>query len=207
MGVIASHLAQRYGRPAIALAMDEHRGTGSGRSIPIFNLLEALRACQELLVRFGGHAQACGLTVERKHLDSFRALVNDRARSVLGQEGLVRSRSVDLELPLKDVTRQWVEELERLAPYGFGNPRPTVVIRRLGIEPQSPRRATLFDGTLRLVARGRFEGLRSSERYDVVANPTLMAGEPALSVSDVKGSVAPSGHDRISGTRNTHVPA
>lgn len=188
MGVLASQLSQRYGRPAIAIAMGERHGTGSGRSIPLFNLLEALQACQGLLVRFGGHAQACGLTVDRKHLEPFRALLNQRAREALGREGLLRIRTVDLELPLQAVAPGWVGEVERLAPFGQGNPRPSVVIRRVTLEVRSPRTAVLSDGAGRVAARGVFPGLPQGGRYDVVANPTLVEGDVVLAASDVRSA-------------------
>ena len=191
MGPLASQLAERYGRPAIAIAMREERGTGSGRSLPPFNLLEALRSCQELLVQFGGHAQACGLMVDRKHLDVFRATVNQQAKTVLGRDGLVSTRVVDLELPLSAIRPAWVGETERFAPFGRGNPRPSVVIRRLGIEMQSPRKAVLTDGTVRMAAKGPFPSLDPDERYDVLAIPSLADGEVVLTVSDVKGAQPP----------------
>jgi single-stranded-DNA-specific exonuclease len=192
-GPLASQLAARYGRPAIAIAMDERLGVGSGRSIPVFNLLEALHSCQEFLLRYGGHAQACGLTVDRKHLEQFRALVNEAARRSLGREGLVKVRMVDLELPLGSVARGWVDETARLAPFGQGNPRPTVALRRVTIEIRSPRTATLSDGTHRVPAKGSFFGVDSGSRYDVLASPGVVEGTLVLTVSDVRGAAAPSG--------------
>ncbi len=196
MGPLAAQLSQRYGRPAIAIAMDGHQGTGSGRSVPLFNLLEALKACQGLLVRFGGHAQACGLTVDRTQLEPFRALVNQQARAALGPQGLLRSRWADLELPLGDIQPDWVEETERFAPFGQGNPRPTVAIRDVRIEATSARMAVLNDGTRRVAAKGRFPAPAEGERYDVLASPTLVERRLWLLVSAVKGSAGPWGPDR-----------
>jgi single-stranded-DNA-specific exonuclease len=200
MGPLASQLSQRYHRPAIAIAMDGAQGTGSGRSVPIFNLLKALQACQDLLVRFGGHAQACGLTVDRKHLEAFHALVNQQARRSMGREGLMRSRLVDLELPLEGVTPDWVEDVEGFEPFGQGNPRPTVAIRNVAIEQRSARTAVVSDGTRQVAARGAFaENLLAGRvdggraRCDLVASPALEDGELVLMVSDVKDEAAPWG--------------
>jgi len=190
MGPLASQLAQRYGRPSIALAMDDRRGTGSGRSIPLFNLLEALQACQELLVRFGGHAQACGLIVDRKHLERFRVVVNEQARRALGPQDLMRTRRIDVELSLRAVEPRWVHETERFAPFGQGNPRPTVLIGHLTIETRSPRVAVLCDGRRRVSATGRALTGFSDGPYDVVASPSLVNGELVLAVSDVRASTA-----------------
>ncbi len=200
VGPLAAQLAERYGRPAIAIAVEQHQGVGSGRSIPLFNLLEALRACQGLLVRFGGHAQACGLTVDRKNLEPFRTIVNRHAHESLGREGLIRTRVVDLELPLGAVAPQWVQEIERFAPFGQGNPRPTVMIRRLTVTLKSPRTAILSDGKTHVVGKGTFSAclspacdvpgtaLGSEGRYDVVASPALVEGELVLMVSEARGA-------------------
>lgn len=200
MGPLAAQLAQRYHRPAIAIAMAQQQGTGSGRSVPHFNLLDALRACQPLLMRFGGHAQACGLTVDRAQLEPFRELVNEQAKRSLGPQGLIPSRSVDLELPLSAIARRWVQEAEQLAPFGQGNPRPTVAIRRVTFEVRSPRVAVCSDGRTELAAKGSFAGVVSGERYDVVATPTLAGDVVTLTVSDVRGAAAPSRPARTSGT-------
>ena len=200
MGPLASQLAQQYGRPAIAIAMDEHQGTGSGRSVPRFNLLEALQACEGMLRRFGGHAQACGLTVDRKHLDAFRERINEEARRTLGRDGLVRTKTADVELTLEALELRWVEETSRLAPFGYGNPRPTALIRRLRLEQASPRTGVLSDGTTRMAARGSFAALVVGEWYDVLATPAAEAGELTLLVSDARGAAEPSAPGLSAGT-------
>lgn len=191
MGPLAAQMAQQYGRPTIAIAMDERDGIGSGRSIPLFNLLDALKACQGLLTRFGGHAQACGLTVDRRQLEPFRELVNQHARVSLGRQGLVKTRTIDLELPLSAVESGWVGEVDRFAPFGQGNPRPTVVIRRVTIEPKSPRTAVISDGTVRMLGKGSYPAGVAGASYDVVAIPSLAEGELVLTLSDAKASAAP----------------
>jgi len=191
MGPLATQLSRRYGRPAIAIAMSGQQGVGSGRSVPLFNLLEALNACREVLVQFGGHAQACGLTVDRKHLESFRALVNHQAKTALGPQGLIRSRWVDFELPLGGIQADWVEEAQRFAPFGQGNPPPTVAVRGVRIEAASPRTAMLSDGTHRVAARGSFSALAEGERYDVLVSPTLAERRLLLAVSAVRASAGP----------------
>ena len=193
MGPLASQLTARYGRPAIAIAVEKHRGTGSGRSIPLCNLLELLKSCQGLLEQFGGHAQACGLTVHLKNLEPFRSLVNRQAQRSLGREGLVRTRTLDLELSCLAIQPRWVEEAQRLAPFGPGNPRPSVLIRRVIMEQKSSRTGWLTDGTRRVAARGTFPPVDSEARYDVAVSPTVSDGELILSVHEAKAASAPSG--------------
>ena len=197
MGPLASRLAQRYGRPAIALALGERQGIGSGRSIPLYNLLEALQACQDLLLRFGGHAQACGLTVDRSHLEPFRAQVNQHAKLALGPEGLLRTRQIDLDVSLSELEAGWIEQAQGFAPFGQENPRPAVIIRRVLVESVSPRTTVLSDGTRRVAVRGRkLDGIRGW--CDVVASPALDEDELVLTVSDVRGAGEPSALARTS---------
>jgi single-stranded-DNA-specific exonuclease len=206
MGPLASMLAERYGRPAIAIAMKQRRGVGSGRSVPVYDLLSALKRCQRLLMEFGGHAQACGLTLNARDLEPFRALVNNDAREQLGREGLLRTRRVDLELPLAALEPAWVKRLEQFAPFGHGNPRPTVVIRHLAIETTSPRTGWVTDGKRRVRAKGSLPTVLGT-RYDVAATPAVVGGEMVLMVSDVRVSSGLSAPDRTSGTSYRRGPA
>jgi single-stranded-DNA-specific exonuclease len=191
MGPVASQLAERYGRPAIAIAMRQHQGTGSARSIPAVNLLEVLRTCRELLVGFGGHAQACGLTLETRNMERFRALVNERAGRLLDREALVPTRTLDLELPLEGVSPGWVAQAERFAPFGQGNARPTVVVRGLEVTARSPRTGWVADGRRRIAARGRLPVPVAGGRYDVVATPGLDDGEVVLTLADARAATGP----------------
>lgn len=206
MGPVASLLAERYGRPAIAIAMKERRGVGSGRSVPVYDLLSALKRCQRWLEAFGGHAQACGLTLDARHLESFRALVNRDAQEQLGREGLLRTRRIDLELTLSAVEAGWVQELERFAPFGRGNARPSVVIRRLTIETASPKTGWVTDGIRRVRAKGSLPAVPGA-CYDVTASPALVEGELVLMVNDARVSTGLSAPGRTSGTSYTRGPA
>ena len=207
MGPLASQLARRYGRPAIALAMDDEQGTGSGRSVGRFNLFEALRGCQDLLVRFGGHAQACGLTVHRKDVDRFRELLNQRARVVFQEwETLFNTRTVDLELLLSQVQAAWVGEVARLSPFGQGNLRPTVLLRRMSLRSLSARTGTVSDGTVRVAVRGRVPVVDPEGVYDVVASPALASGELVLTLGEARVSEAPPAPVQTSGTTYRRAP-
>ncbi|MBI3323045.1 MAG: hypothetical protein HYZ95_01115, partial [Candidatus Omnitrophica bacterium] len=100
MGPVAAQLAGRFGRPAIAIAFGGRVGVGSGRSPSAFNLLEALRACEGMLLRYGGHPQACGLTIQATHLDGFRESINSHARASLAHRTLIPRLRVDAETSL-----------------------------------------------------------------------------------------------------------
>ena len=186
MGPLAAQLMERYARPTIAIALDEHVGVGSGRSPTMFNLFEALRACQGILLRYGGHPQACGLTIHTQHLEQFREDINRHAETALGRRHLVRTLSIDAQLTVSDVTPRLAVAIERFKPFGPGNPRPLVLIRRVAIVMRQAGETWLADGTARVKVRGRVVGLVPSERYDVVTRLVSTQDEVALSLCDAR---------------------
>ena len=129
MGPIAAQLVDRFERPAIALALEETVGTGSGRSIEAFNLFEALRACEGMLMRYGGHPQACGLTISASQIDGFRGRINEYARQALARRRLIPRLKIDVVLALKELTSSVAEAFEAFRPFGPGNPQPVVMVR------------------------------------------------------------------------------
>ena len=128
IGVVASRIAERHNRPAVLIAMDGERGTGSGRSIPAFDLLGGLDACAERLVRHGGHRAAAGLEIAREELDAFREAFAAHAESALGPDDLVREERVDAVVSGGDLGHGLAEELAQLAPFGHGNPAVSLLV-------------------------------------------------------------------------------
>ena len=200
MGPLASQLMERYARPTIAIAFEEHLGVGSGRSPSGFNLFEALRACQGMLVRYGGHPQACGLTIRAERLEQFREDINRHAETALGRRSLVRSLVMDAQVTLADVTPRLAETLARFAPFGPGNPRPLMLIRNVTVDTSDVTPTWLTDGVSRVKLRGRPGGLVPTERYDVVVTLGLAGNEAALSVCDARLSTT-----RRTGLMTSHM--
>ncbi len=128
IGIVASRIAERHHRPVVMVALDGERGTGSGRSIPAFDLLGGLNACAEHLARHGGHRAAAGLEIARDRLDAFRAAFETHAASVLTPEDLVPVERVDAVVSGDALGLGLAEELARLAPFGAGNPSPTLLV-------------------------------------------------------------------------------
>jgi single-stranded-DNA-specific exonuclease len=123
IGIVASRLAERHHRPVVVVSLDgEGGGRGSGRSIPGFDLLAALQACAGQLERFGGHRAAAGLELRAENLEAFRAAFAAHASEVLGPEDLRRTERIDAMVGGADLGLDLAEELERLAPFGMGNP-------------------------------------------------------------------------------------
>ena len=129
VGIVASRLVDRFGLPTILIAIHEGAGKGSGRSPEGFHLLDAIIACRDRLLGFGGHSQAAGVRIDPKNLDAFREDFCARAKSLLGDRPIGRSLTLDDRLNPDQVDDALVEHLENLAPHGIGNPEP---VFRLG---------------------------------------------------------------------------
>lgn len=133
IGIVASRLVDAFHRPAIVIALQEGLGQGSARSIAGLNLFEALKACSEGLVGFGGHAAAAGLKLKADHLPEFARLFEAHCRGVLTPESLQRELVIDAEVPLGVLTPKVVAQIEAMEPFGQGNPRPLLVANRVQV--------------------------------------------------------------------------
>jgi single-stranded-DNA-specific exonuclease len=138
VGIVASRVLSQFYRPTIIVGGDGAHWRGSGRSIEGFDLAAALRECDDLLVRHGGHAMAAGLTIAADKLPALRTRLNDLARRTLAPEQLRPPLRLDAETDLAELGSERLHELARLAPTGQGNPPVQVVVRGLGLtrEPQ-----------------------------------------------------------------------
>ena len=134
IGIVASRLVERTGRPVIVVSVDEHgEGKGSGRSVQGFNLHECIASCEDILLRFGGHAMAAGLSVREENLPELRRRLNEwaaRECAVLFTPPL----ECDLSIHLDRITVESVRRLEQLAPYGAENPTPVFVLEKAVID-------------------------------------------------------------------------
>jgi single-stranded-DNA-specific exonuclease len=127
IGIVAGRLAERFHRPVVMIAQDPHQGRpaiGSVRSVPGFDVHEALVACRDLLVTCGGHAAAAGLRIEDGRIDAFRKAFCDAVDRRLPAELRRAQVAIDGETSLGGLTLDAVEQLERLAPFGQANRRP-----------------------------------------------------------------------------------
>jgi single-stranded-DNA-specific exonuclease len=124
IGIAASKLVDQYHKPAIVLSVDGVVAHGSCRSIPPFDMLDALERCADLFLRFGGHRQAAGLTMDAARVPEFRARINAHADAVLEPDHLRPRLRIDGALNLRHITPDLVEGLDAMAPFGLANPRP-----------------------------------------------------------------------------------
>lgn len=131
VGIVASKILERYYRPTLVLGIDAASGEckGSARSIPGFDIYEALTHCDALLGHYGGHPSAAGMSLHRDRLEEFEQRLNEFARSVLRPEHFIPSLQADLECRLREITLPVIEQLDQLAPFGMGNPSPRLLVR------------------------------------------------------------------------------
>ena len=129
-GLVAGRLLDTYHRPAIALAAGEGDSLkASARSLPEFNIVEALSQCEDLFEQYGGHAQAAGFTLRRSNLPSLVERMTTLAEDALGEEDLEAATPVDAEVQLPDLNDEVLAWLSDLEPWGVGNPAPTFFSR------------------------------------------------------------------------------
>jgi single-stranded-DNA-specific exonuclease len=153
IGIVASRVQSGYYRPVILIAIDEDgRGRGSGRSIHGFNMADALAACKDHLVKFGGHAAAAGLTVLEQDIEAFRGTFEAEAENWLppGEE-IQRTLEIDAQVAFSEIDSRLLRILGRLRPFGHGNPSP--VLCTYGVEPMPRSWRELRGGHLRVALK------------------------------------------------------
>jgi single-stranded-DNA-specific exonuclease len=180
IGIVASRLVERFNRPVVLIAQAAAGWKGSGRSVGPFDLHGALTACSDHLQRFGGHRAAAGLSILREDLEPFATAFADYAEAALADGDLETSTRVDAVVPASALTLDLARELERLAPFGLGNPDVNLLVA--DAEPVDP--STVGEGKhlrFRVRQQGRdagtaiafgqgpeLERLHGGGRYDVV---------------------------------------
>ncbi len=138
IGIVASRLVERYGRPTFLIGWEGETGRGSGRSIAGFDLHAALHRVGHHLEKYGGHTMAAGLTIRRERYEAFRVAFLGVTGELLGPDDLVPAQRVDLELPLGLVSDELEKLIRYLEPCGPGNPAPVFGVR--GARAVGPRR-------------------------------------------------------------------
>ena len=128
-GIVAGRIRERYYKPAFVLTNASEGLKGSGRSIEAYSMYEELSRCKDLLMRFGGHRQAAGLSMKRGNLESFRKMINDYC--TLTPKDLTEKVVIDMEMPFSCVTEGLIRELALLEPFGKGNTKPVFAARNV----------------------------------------------------------------------------
>jgi single-stranded-DNA-specific exonuclease len=183
VGIVASRVLREFHRPTIILGGEGSDWKGSGRSIEGFDLAAALRDCSDLLVRHGGHAMAAGLSIAAENLAPFRSRLNELARRQLKPDQLQPCLRLDQEIKLSDLTLDHLSELEKLSPFGQGNPCVQLAVRnvtlrhppqRIGKEKQHAR-LWITDGrsTHQAICWGAADNQLPAGTFDLAFEPQI----------------------------------
>lgn len=132
-GIVAGRLRERFYKPALVLTQGEESVKGSGRSIESYHMFEALVEAQDLLLKFGGHPMAAGLSLVKENIEAFRRRLNEAAHKKLTPEDFIEKIWIDVPLPLEYITEPLIKEVSLLEPFGQGNEKPQFAQRNLFI--------------------------------------------------------------------------
>jgi len=185
IGIVASKIVEKYHRPTILIAIEKGIGYGSGRSISNFHLFDAVDSCKDLFENYGGHTQAIGIKINKNNIEKLRKEINNYAKKMLSAEDLIPKINLDVKLKLSQVDEELIDEINKLTPFGMGNPKPVFYSTNLSLEDE-PRilkekhiRMELCDGSEIIDAIGfnmaHFydEIMKNQEQINVVFFPEL----------------------------------
>ncbi|MEE8404591.1 MAG: single-stranded-DNA-specific exonuclease RecJ [candidate division Zixibacteria bacterium] len=133
IGIVASRIVERYHLPTVMISLKDGLGKGSARSIPGFHLCDALKKCEDFLIQYGGHKYAAGLSIEAKSVEEFRKRFIEVSNSELSDDDIQPKLKIDMEIELSEVTDNFMELLEKFAPFGPQNMRPVFLTRNCEI--------------------------------------------------------------------------
>jgi len=133
IGIVASRVVEKYYRPTVMISIEDNIGKGSARSIAGFDIYLALKQCKDLLIGYGGHKYAAGLTIERDKIDAFRQRFNDIASQKLDEELLSPKLRIESEIRLGEINGRLFKYLKLLAPFGPQNMRPVFLSQKLQV--------------------------------------------------------------------------
>ena len=207
VGLVAGKLVSEMGVPVLVFGREGEHFVGSGRGIPGFDLVAALNAAKAHLARFGGHPQACGVTIEGEdNFSGFRDIIGQYAAGVLAGRDLRPVLEIDAELRLSQVTWELVEQLRQLEPHGEGNQRPRFLLSDLlvgGVDPVGkdgrhvrvrargdlPREAKLIGFNLRERTAAFLPGSRADAAVEIGINSWNGQQEIQLKIIDIRQAV------------------
>lgn len=186
IGIVAARLVERFKKPSIVISLkeNEEKGKGSGRSVPLFSLFDSVVKFEHLLESFGGHPQACGLTIKKENIATFRKKLNEDPGLFESLQN-VPPLNIDSLLPFEELDLKFLKDLERLAPFGPANPKPLFLSKGLKLKgvPKKRGKDTLSCWMASATGKTVCEvvGFRAYERwtkspqdiYDMVYQPTL----------------------------------
>jgi single-stranded-DNA-specific exonuclease len=133
IGIVASRMVDRFGRPAILISLKDGIGKGSGRSVADFNIYEGLKRCESLLLSYGGHRYAAGISIREEDVEKFSALLKSVVHEKNSETDFAVCTVIDAQCSLPDINHELLAQFEKLAPFGSKNPEPILCVRNVSI--------------------------------------------------------------------------
>ena len=134
IGIVASKIVERYYRPTILISLKDGIGKGSGRSISEFNLYRSLEEkCSSLLIAYGGHRHAAGITIREEDIEGFSQILDDTVRNELDDSDFIRKTDIDAECGMEEINYDLISQIEMLSPFGNMNPEPVLCSRNIKV--------------------------------------------------------------------------
>lgn len=137
IGIVASRLVERYYRPAILISLKNGIGKGSGRSVANFNIYQGLKKCDSLLLSYGGHQYAAGISIREEDIKEFKVLLEQVIRKEMNISDFISQTFIDAQCDLHDINHELMSQIGLLAPFGSKNPEPVFCVRNIRISSQS----------------------------------------------------------------------
>jgi len=189
VGIVSSKITEKFYKPSILFAIDGDEAKGSGRSISGYNLFEALENSSDLLLKFGGHELAAGLSIKTENIDAFRKAINDYIPREMSGEAMVPTVSIDAIIKVGYINLDTVDDINKLQPFGVENPTPVFAVKNIKIH----RISTMSEGKhlrMTLLKEGKFidaVGFGMGEYYNHLSEGDFVDVAFGIDINDYKG--------------------
>lgn len=137
IGIVASRMVDRFGRPAILISLKDGVGKGSGRSMADFNIYQGLKRCESLLLSYGGHHFAAGISIKEEDIDKFSSLFQQIVHENRPETDFAAFTAIDAQCSLEEINHDLLSQFDRLAPFGSRNPEPILCVRNVSVDSPS----------------------------------------------------------------------
>jgi single-stranded-DNA-specific exonuclease len=137
IGIVASRMVDRFGRPAILISLKDGIGKGSGRSVADFNIYQGLKRCESLLISYGGHRYAAGISIREDDIEAFSVLLKKIVHENSPGTDFTVCTSIDAQCSLMDINHELLSQFDQLAPFGSQNPEPVLCVRNVSVTSPS----------------------------------------------------------------------
>ncbi len=182
IGIVASRIVDRFGRPVILISLKDGVGKGSGRSIADFNIYQGLKRCESLLLAYGGHRYAAGISIREEDIEKFSALFREVVHENSPETDFTALTTIDAQCCLTEINHELLSQFDRLAPFGSRNPEPILCVRNVSVASPSIvgnnhlKMRVSSDGVSRnsiWFGNGRFLPELSTAILDIVFTPQI----------------------------------